>query len=141
MITREVDYAIRALLFLSRKEDGPVTSTTVLAEEMDIPYRFLRRILFTLGAAGMVESRRGAQGGLRLARPAAGISLYDIVHAMNPDAVTLNLCLSDPAQCRRAARCVVHDELATIQAELEQRLRAITLSGLTAREREQYADV
>ena len=134
MITREADYAIRALLRLAKQDTEQVVSTTVLAEEMAIPYRFLRRILLKLSGEGLVESRRGTQGGLRLARPAAEISLLDAVRAIDPAAFTLNLCLSDPQQCGRSARCVVHTELAAIQARLLQQLAAISFADLVARE-------
>jgi len=134
MITRETDYAIRALLCLARREAGSVTSTTVLAEEMEIPYRFLRRILLKLGEAGLVISQRGKQGGLRLARPAEQVSLLDAVRAVDPTVLTLNVCLTDPAECGRSSHCVVHAELAAIQTQMHQQLDGISLATLVERE-------
>ena len=136
MINRETDYAIRALLRLARQGEGQVVSTTVLAEEMEIPYRFLRRIVLKLGERGLVHSVRGKQGGLQLARPAAAISLLDIVGAVEPTAIALNICLSpDGEGCHRSAECVVHEELAEIQAALHQRLAAVSLAALAERDR------
>lgn len=135
MITRETDYAIRALLRLAQQGDGQVVSTTVLAEDMDIPYRFLRRILLKLGARGLVHSTRGKQGGLRLARSTGTISLLEIVFAMDPDSIMLNICLGDDSHaCPRSERCVVHDELADIQQALHQRFADISLATLVERE-------
>ena len=125
----------RALLRLAQQGDGQAVSTTVLAEDMEIPYRFLRRILLKLGTHGLVNSMRGKQGGLRLARPAGAVTLLDIVGAMNPDAISLNICLGDAHACPRSEFCVVHYELADIQQALHQRFAAISLATLVERER------
>ena len=135
MITRETDYAIRALLRLAQQGDGQVVSTTVLAEDMEIPYRFLRRIVLKLGARDLVQSTRGKQGGLRLARPADAVTLLDIVEAMDPESITLNICLGEENACPRSERCVVHHELAEIQQELRTRLAVVTLAILVERDR------
>ena len=136
MITRETDYAIRAMLYLARQHDKEVVSTTVLAGAMEIPYRFLRRILLRLGAAGLVVSTRGQRGGLQLARAAEGISLLDLILAVDAEAVLLNTCLQESAHCQRADACVVHEALQHVQVELHQRLASITLATLVTAERE-----
>jgi len=136
MITRETDYAIRALLRLARQGDGQAVSTTVLAEEMEIPYRFLRRILLKLGERGLVHSTRGKQGGLCLARPAGAVTLLDIIGAIDSGAITLNICLGEANACPRSEQCVVHSELADIQQMLHRRFAEITLAALVERERD-----
>lgn len=136
MITREVDYAIRALLRLALAPDGKVVSATAVAEEMDIPYRFLRRILLRLTDAGYIASVRGRQGGVRLTTAPEQISLLDIVRAVDSTIITLNLCLADPEACSRTQYCVVHDTLIDIQQELNRRFADISLATLVARERE-----
>jgi Rrf2 family protein len=134
VISREADYAIRALLRLGMQGEGAIVSTTVLAEEMEIPYRFLRRILRRLLEDGFIASTRGKQGGVRLLRDPRKITLLDIVQAMNPDAVRVNACIGDPGFCNRSARCVVHTVLQDIQEGLAQRLREVSLADLVARE-------
>ena len=140
MVTREADYAIRALLRLALQEDGQVLSTTVLAEEMEIPYRFLRKILLKLLEEGFVTSTRGKQGGLRLAKPPATVSLLDIIQMMNPEAVLLNDCLADSDFCDRSDRCVVHMALAEIQQELCKRVSEVSLATLVQREHQRLAN-
>jgi len=134
MITRETDYAIRALLCLARRAPGEVISASVMAEEMEIPYRFLRRIVLKLSEEGFVTTLRGKYGGMRLAKAPATITLLEVMRAADPDAITLNLCLANSANCSRSASCVVHDELAEIQAQFMQRLSAVTLATLLQRE-------
>lgn len=135
MITREADYAIRAMLCLALHQDVHVISTAAMSEEMDIPYRFLRRILLRLANAGLVASTRGKQGGISLTRPPATCSLLEVLRAVDPGTIALNACMISDAACDRALTCVVHTELARLQSTLEQQLAGITLATLVERER------
>lgn len=130
MITRETDYAIRALYYLAQHEGEGVVPASQLSEVMAIPYRFLRRILSRLVEKGMLVSVRGKQGGLQLAKPPEAISLLDIIAVMDPDAVALNLCITDPAACIRSSFCTVYDELCRIQAIVSGELALLTLRTL-----------
>jgi Rrf2 family protein len=131
MITRETDYAIRALYYLAQHEGEGVVPASTLAETMAIPYRFLRRILSRLVEKELLVSVRGKQGGLQLAKSPEAISLLDIIGAMNPDAVTLNMCVADPAACSRSSYCTVYDELCRIQAMVMGELAVLSLRTLT----------
>jgi Rrf2 family protein len=132
MLTREADYAIRALLRLAQLEGDRVLSTTRLAEEMLIPYRFLRRLTLKLEEHGFVESARGKHGGLRLARPAEAISLLDVIQLMHPESVAFNQCLVDEASCARSPECTVRRTIADIQAEVHHQLAGVTMATLAA---------
>jgi Rrf2 family protein len=80
--TAKADYAVRAAVELATAEDeAPVTAERI-AQAQSIPLNFLENILLDLRRAGIVESRRGASGGYRLARPAAEISLADVIRAV-----------------------------------------------------------
>jgi Rrf2 family iron-sulfur cluster assembly transcriptional regulator len=136
MITRETDYAIRALFYLAQHEGGGVVSASVLAETMSIPYRFLRRILGRLVEKGLLTSVRGKQGGLQLAKPPEQVSILDVVAAMDPNAVALNLCTVDPAACTRSTYCVVYDELCRIQAVVNAELAVLSLKTLAVKYRD-----
>jgi Rrf2 family protein len=81
-VSAKADYAIRALLVLAAHDGRPV-SRRALAAAQDMPVRFLMNILAELTHAGLVEGHRGAQGGYRLARPAAEIQLADVIRAVN----------------------------------------------------------
>jgi predicted ArsR family transcriptional regulator len=67
LITRNTDYAIRALLVLADKE-GEYVSAREIAEEQDIPYEYVRKILQELIKEKMVVSKEGGKGGFRLTR-------------------------------------------------------------------------
>jgi len=80
-IPAKADYGIRALLTLATAT-GSVTAEH-LAEEQDLPPRFLGAILSDLRRAGLVVSQRGSEGGFRLARPASDITIADALRAIS----------------------------------------------------------
>jgi Rrf2 family protein len=83
-VSAKTDYALRAAVELAAAEDtGAPVKGERLATSQSIPLRFLENILLQLRHAGLVESRRGAEGGYRLARPAAEISLADVIRAID----------------------------------------------------------
>ena len=82
-ISAKADYAIRATLELAAAEgDGPVGGEE-LARSQHIPAGFLSNILADLSRAGIVRTRRGREGGYQLARPAAEITVADILRAID----------------------------------------------------------
>jgi Rrf2 family protein len=82
-ISAKVDYALRAAIELAAlNADGPVKGETI-ATAQGIPLRFLENILGDLRNGGIVESRRGVEGGYLLARPAAEITLADVIRAVD----------------------------------------------------------
>jgi Rrf2 family protein len=80
-ISAKVDYAMRASIELAAAGGGPVKGDAI-AEAQDIPLKFLENILGELKHTGIVNSRRGAQGGYWLAKPADEVTLADIVRAV-----------------------------------------------------------
>jgi Rrf2 family protein len=84
-VSAKVDYAMRALLELAAAdatEPGKLVTGEHLAQAQDIPPRFLEAILRQLRQAQIVTSRRGAEGGYRLARPSGEITVAEVVRWM-----------------------------------------------------------
>jgi Rrf2 family protein len=82
-ISAKTEYAIRATIELaSGKHDGSVTAHAI-ADAQQIPLRFLLNILADLRRVGLVDSRRGPQGGWWLSRPAETITIADVVRAVD----------------------------------------------------------
>ena len=79
-VSAKADYAIRAAVELAAAGEGPVKGEQI-ATSQDIPAHFLENILGDLRNAGIVASRRGADGGYWLARPADQVSLADVIRA------------------------------------------------------------
>ncbi len=133
MIRRETDYAIRTVLCLVQDgtEKTVPVSTAELAARAGVPYRFLRKIVSKLVAAGFVRSRRGKGGGLQLACDPNELSLLHILELMDPDAVNLNRCMTDtPPVCRRSAYCGIRQALFGVQQNLCRDLASVTLEQI-----------
>jgi Rrf2 family protein len=82
-ISAKTDYAIRAALELAAAPADSWIKTEAVAERQTIPLPFLLNILAELRTAGLVQSRRGADGGYRLARPPSTIMLADVIRAID----------------------------------------------------------
>lgn len=78
-ISARADYALRALCVLASAPEQCAVKADEIASAQGIPRTFLDGILVELRKAGMIESRRGPDGGHRLARPAYAISLADVI--------------------------------------------------------------
>ena len=82
-VSAKADYAVRAVVELAVQEGrGPVKGERI-AQAQDIPWKFCENILAELRAAGVVASRRGAEGGYWLARPASDITLADVIRIVD----------------------------------------------------------
>jgi Rrf2 family protein len=93
MISQRAKYAFRALGFLARAKQGLPVQIPEIAEKQKIPKKFLEQILLELKRAGILESRRGKQGGYLLARPADDITYGEVLRLVDGP-VALLPCLS-----------------------------------------------
>lgn len=116
-ITRQADYAVRAVLYLAQLGPNARASTALIAREQLIPTTFLAKIVSQLAAAGMVRATRGARGGVSLARSPEEISLLEIVEAIDGP-VMLNDCVTEPHQCPMSDDCAVRSVWCDAQAKL-----------------------
>jgi Rrf2 family protein len=122
-ITRQADYAVRAVLHLSTMQNGGRAPTSKIATEQKIPPSFLAKIVSQLSVAGVVQTSRGARGGVSLARDAKDISLLEVIEAIDGP-ITLNECVNDPKSCPFGDSCTVHSIWCEAHAELVNKLSA-----------------
>ncbi len=97
-ITRQADYAVRAVVYLSEIGEGERAATSRIAEEQKIPPSFLAKIVSQLSVAGLLQTSRGARGGVSLARKPEDISLLEVVEAIDGP-ILLNECVADGGIC------------------------------------------
>jgi Rrf2 family protein len=128
-LTRRGDYAVRSMLALSAPDVEPWLSATRISGTMSIPERFLPRVLRDLARAGLVEARTGRTGGYRLARPAASITLFDVIAAVEPEDDDRR-CILRGIPCNPDGRCAVHDTFDQARRAMHIRLAATTLADL-----------
>jgi len=138
-ITRQADYAVRAVQYLAQLQPGDRAATARIAQDQKIPPTFLAKIVSQLSVAGILQASRGARGGVALARPADEISLLEVVETIDGP-VLLNECVLDPSQCPVGDKCTVREVWCEAQAVLVRRLEG-TKFGALARASSQPAAV
>ena len=131
-ITRQADYAIRAVRYLAKQGPNQRSATSTVAQEMKIPPSFLAKIISQLSIAGLLHTSRGARGGVTLARAAKEISLLDVVEAIDGP-ILLNECVGDPADCVFSDDCLVHPIWVEAQETLVKRLRETKFDQLAVK--------
>ena len=121
-ITRQADYAVRAVLYLAEQDGAGRAPTSKIAREQRIPPSFLAKIVSQLSVAGMVQTSRGARGGVSLAREPKDISLLEVVEAIDGP-ITLNECVPDSS---------LHGVWSDVQQKLVRELSATSFADLMA---------
>ena len=129
-ITKQADYAIRAVMYLSEKYDSnkelngqELIATRKIANEKHIPASFLAKIISQLEGKELVTTSRGASGGVGLARQPKDISLLDVVEAID-NRIYLNVCVKDINNCTFGDECYLRPIWCEVQEELVNKLKA-----------------
>ena len=131
-VSAKADYAIRATVELAAAGDGP-TKGERIAQAQSIPPNFLENIFTDLRNAGIVASRRGAEGGYWLARPAAEISLADVIRAVDGPLANVRGVRSEQVEYVGSAERL-RDVWVAVRASLRGVLENVTLADLAAGE-------
>lgn len=118
-VSAKSDYALRAVIELAARTDGPAVSAEHLSQWQDIPHGFLQAILGDLRRDGILVSQRGQAGGWRLAKSASDVTIADIIRAIDgplvsvyglrPEAVTYNGAAASLQHVWIAARSSLRD--------------------------------
>jgi Rrf2 family protein len=132
-ITRQADYAIRAVLHLARAGNNDRAATSAIAKEQKIPPSFLAKIISQLSIAGLLHTSRGARGGVTLAREPRDISLLDVVEAIDGP-IQLNECVGNDGACNFDKNCPIKPVWCDAQEELVRRLKSTSFADMLARE-------
>jgi Rrf2 family protein len=131
-VSAKADYAIRAAVELAAAGDGP-TKGERIAQAQSIPPNFLENILVDLRNAGLVASRRGADGGYWLARPADEISLADVIRAVDGPLANVRGLRSEQVEYDGSAE-PLRDVWVAVRASLRAVLENVTLADLASGE-------
>lgn len=131
MISKSAQYAIRAVVLIAA---GPATNRGAqeLAQRIDAPPNYMGKLLKQLADAGVLESTRGSGGGFRLARPAAEITLYDVVDPIDKLSRWTNCFLGLAGGCRKDEPCPIHPIWKPIRDHYLQMLETLTIANIPA---------
>lgn len=128
-ITRQADYAVRAVLHLARMGSNDRAATSTVAREQNIPPSFLAKIISQLSIAGLLHTSRGAHGGVTLARDPSDISLLEVVEAIDGP-IQLNECVGNEGSCTFDESCPIKPVWCDAQEELVNRLRSTNFADM-----------
>ncbi len=134
-ITRQADYAVRAVLHVAQLGEDERLATSVIAEEENIPLPFLAKIVSQLSVKGILDAMRGASGGVRLARNPENISLLEVIEAIDGE-ISLNRCVLNADACPTSVTCPVREVWCDVQRDLVLRLKNTSFAQLLQRQEE-----
>ena len=129
LFSKTCEYAIRATLFMAMHHSGEFISIRKIADEVNIPYHFLTKILQHLTRADILESSRGPQGGVKIKGQVDEIKLINIIYAVD-GADIFEQCVIGLPGCGVAKPCPFHDQWIHIRSLLHNSLDSSTLSDL-----------
>jgi Rrf2 family protein len=130
-VTAKADYAIRAAVVLALHDSPRPLRSADIAEAQAIPRKFLDNILTELRTAGIVRTHRGAEGGSALARPAAEITVADILRAVEGPLAAVRGIRPDELHYEGETQAVAEMWIAT-RAAMRSVLERVTLADLAA---------
>src|SRR3954470_12730599 len=131
-ITAKADYAVRAAAELAAAEgQGVPIKGEQLARSQSIPKNFLENILTELRRAGIVRTRRGAEGGYQLARPAAEITVADVLRAVEGPLAAVQGSRPETLSYEGAAE-VLPEVWVALRASLRSVLEGVTLADIAS---------
>ena len=131
-VSAKADYAIRSMIELAGAGDGPVKAERIAAAQ-GIPLTFLENIMVDLRRAGLVRSQRGTEGGYWLARPAAEITLADVIRAVEGPIANVRGRGAEEVEYAGSAE-PLRSVWVAVRASLRRVLESVTLADMVARE-------
>lgn len=124
------DYAVVVMSAAARHCGGVRVSAAQLAAETGLPVPTVQKLVSRLTAAGLLRSSRGVGGGLKLARPAAAITLADVVEAVEGP-IALTPCVEHGRHdCTLESACTVRPHWSAVNAALRGALAQVPLTQL-----------
>ena len=128
LLTKNTDYAVRALIYLARSDDEYVPSREISREDK-IPLQYLRRILQELRKEGLVETREGVNGGHRLKVEPEIIKLTRLIEIFQGE-IELVECMFRKQICHNRKKCVLRKKMKEIERMVVAELEDVTIGSL-----------
>lgn len=108
VLSRSVEYAVRAAIFLAGQKPGTLVMAKEIADKTGIPGHFLAKLLQKMARRGLLRSNKGPTGGFALARAAGQVTLIEIMRALD-EADNILRCPMGEKPCQPALGCAMHE--------------------------------
>lgn len=128
LITRDTDYAVRALCFIAKRKNKKI-SVSELVRELRIPRSFLRKILQILNKKGILSSYKGQGGGFLLTTSADKIFLTDLMEIFQGP-LRLNVCIFKKRLCPDRNICELRQRISGIEKYVFSKLKSTNIASL-----------
>ena len=108
-LSNSSQYAIRILSYMTLKQETNLHNATELAEALQIPYKYLTKIMTEVVKSGLVVSIRGREGGYKFKKPTSEIIVSDILDIFH-DSIKDERCVLGIGFCNGICKCALHDQ-------------------------------
>jgi Rrf2 family nitric oxide-sensitive transcriptional repressor len=127
-LTKSTDFAMRILIYLAEQEG--LSTMPVLSETLRIPYNNLTKLIQALAKAGIIHTKKGKNGGIRLLKKPDDITLRMIVDLIDGPTV-LSDCQKTPELCMLSQDCKLKNVFRKLQDDINHLMEDITIAQLT----------
>ena len=126
IFSKKCEYGLQGVLYLAASMENKVTSADEIAKALNIPKEFISKILQNLTESGIVDSKKGKNGGFALAKSPSKIRLIDVVAAIDGLDI-FNSCVLGFPQCSPDHPCPVHNHWGELRTKAYNMLTEETL--------------
>ncbi len=130
-LSKKADYALIAMKHLAQRRDVASTSAREIAEGYDIPIELMAKVLQRLVRTRLLTSQQGTRGGYALSRAAAGITVADVIQAIDGP-FTVTACSPENHTCEQYGKCSIRDPLWRIRERILNALGTVTVAEMAA---------
>lgn len=134
LLSKSCVYGLRASLYLASQDNSEYVPIRKMSEKLDISFHFLTKILQELTSAGLMESYKGPNGGVKLTKSGEKISLLEIVVAIDGPELFTECALGLPG-CGTEKPCPLHDAWAKTRDSIQNMLEKTNLMELAEKGR------
>jgi Rrf2 family protein len=124
-----IEYAIHGLIYLARVPVGRAVLIGNIAEAIEVPQAYLRKVFQRLSRTGILTSQRGARGGFRLSRDSGQINLKDVVEAID-GSLPVYTCMRVLRGCGLSVSCPVQEAFERARLQMAKVLEATSIKNL-----------
>jgi Rrf2 family iron-sulfur cluster assembly transcriptional regulator len=127
MLNATTKHALKALAFLAKQDREEFIPIEKIAKATSLPREYLAKVIKVLAREGVVESRKGPRGGIRLQPPPKSFSVLDVCLAMK-DPIVIESCFIGRKRCGVQGRCAFHTDWSEMRAAIREFLAKSLIS-------------
>ncbi len=134
LLSKSCIYGLRASILLAKDESNGFITIRDLSDELNISFHFLTKVLQKLTRSEILESFKGPNGGVKLAKPAEQVTFKEIVISIDGRFYKVDCPLGLPA-CGELAPCPLHDQWEELNNRIQNMIGSVTLAELSDRQK------